>query len=269
MQQMFFSVIIPTCNRPGSLKRCLDALGGNHISTFNHEIIVGDDSTGDETKNLLQNEFPAVKYVKSNCQGPAGNRNNAARLARGKWLLFLDDDCVPGQYLLAIYYRAIEKNPLVEVFEGSILPDVCRTRFDQVAPINYEGGNLWACNFVILNNTFSILHGFDEHFRLPLLEDIDLRCRIQKTRVIQFVPEAMVMHSWKKGMGFSLFKQRLDAHRYFFKKHGINNLKQRVKRSIFFLKELVKLTGHLVKYSFTGVNEYFGRLAFQFCLIFY
>ena len=73
---MKFSVVIPTCNRPETLARCLRCLEGTEA-----EIVVTDDSNNEATGALLKREFPAVRWIHGPRRGPAANRNCGARAA--------------------------------------------------------------------------------------------------------------------------------------------------------------------------------------------
>ena len=48
---MNISIVIPTCNRPVELKKCLDSCIQQTLTLY--EIIIGDDSNNDRTKNLI------------------------------------------------------------------------------------------------------------------------------------------------------------------------------------------------------------------------
>ena len=56
------SVIIPTCNRPDDLARCLHALAPQ-LEKHSSEVIVSDDSLVDSTQAMLTTEFPTVKIT--------------------------------------------------------------------------------------------------------------------------------------------------------------------------------------------------------------
>ena len=54
--------------------------------------------------------------------------------ARGKWIVFLDDDCIAQKGYLAAYATAITENPNVLVFEGRIFADRPRKTLDLRVP---------------------------------------------------------------------------------------------------------------------------------------
>ena len=89
-----FSVIIPTRARPGPLERCLLALAAQDGPSF-EIVVVDDDKPPCATPEL--DAGVGVRVVRTGGSGPAVARNTGARTARGRFLLFLDDDLVPGR----------------------------------------------------------------------------------------------------------------------------------------------------------------------------
>jgi GT2 family glycosyltransferase len=198
---LFFSILIPTCNRNNFLKVCLDALlvSVNQIDDISYEVIVSDDGVANEAKKLIQDNYAWVKWIEGPQKGPAANRNNAANIAEGEWLVFLDDDCIPDSNLVISYHNSIKCNPSVKIFEGAILPEGPSTTPLDYAPINTTGGHLWSCNFCIQKKLYSEIGGFDQVFVFPHMDDIDLKTRLLSLREsILFAPKAAVIHPWRK-----------------------------------------------------------------------
>ena len=80
---IFFSVVIPTFERPADLRNCLNSLSTDvQASAPNYEIIVTDDSISENSKNLVKNEFPQVQWGNGKKIGPAGNRNAGVERAK-------------------------------------------------------------------------------------------------------------------------------------------------------------------------------------------
>lgn len=267
---MLFSVIIPTCNRSELLVKCLDllALEYQNFEAWNYEIIVSDDSISNFTQKLIYKKYKCVKWVKGPQKGPAANRNNGAKYAIGEWLVFTDDDCFPTGTWLSSYGNAILNNN-VKVFEGLTDVDRRKQRFDEVAPINIKGGNLWSCNFAIKKNFFFSIKGFDENFPFPAMEDTDLLIRIKKLEDIMFLPQAKVIHPWRKVKPFSSYKKWLVSHKYILQKHGVKiNFSYRYSRIKILIGDFFVSTRDLVTLSFRGVGFYFEKLLFNILMIF-
>ena len=57
----FFSVVIPTFERPEDLRKCLSSIDyKQQINPPSYEIIVTDDSKSNETKKLVLENFPCL-----------------------------------------------------------------------------------------------------------------------------------------------------------------------------------------------------------------
>ena len=121
---IFFSVVIPTYERPDDLRICLNSLSKDiQLGSPSYEIIVTDDSKSDKSRRMVEKEFPDVSWRKGKQNGPAGNRNAGVDRAKGEWIVFLDDDCIAQEGYLNAYAKAIRANPDVLVFEGRIFAD--------------------------------------------------------------------------------------------------------------------------------------------------
>ena len=87
----FFSVIVPTYERPDDLRKCLESLRyKKQLFARQYEIIVTDDSKSKKCKELVTQEFPNVKWGKGKQNGPGGNRNAGVFRAKGEWIIFID-----------------------------------------------------------------------------------------------------------------------------------------------------------------------------------
>ena len=92
-----FSLVVPTCNRPSILQKCLlSIINAQDFDRLVSDVIITDDSTSNETRELLTEAFNGynILYINGPRKGPAANRNNGAKLAKATWLIFLDDDII-------------------------------------------------------------------------------------------------------------------------------------------------------------------------------
>jgi GT2 family glycosyltransferase len=198
---MMFSVILPTCDRTGDLARCLDRLapGFQTFEASQYEVIVSDDGRDRESRQMVGERFPWVVWLQGPRRGPAANRNHGAAAAKGEWLVFVDDDCLPEPGWLEGYARAISGFPGVHVFEGKTVAGSPRSRLDEEAPVNTTGGLLWSCNICHNREVFHRLGGFCEKFPHPCLEDIEWRYRLGNAgETTVFVENAVVLHPWRR-----------------------------------------------------------------------
>jgi GT2 family glycosyltransferase len=272
------SVIIPTCNRNELLAKCLDRLDASVqcVDKQSYEVIVSDDSSENVSKEFIESKYPWVKWIGGPKKGPAANRNNGAAYAKGEWLIFLDDDCLPGFSLLSEYEKAIAAGSGIEVFEGYVGADRAKKSFVEEAPINETGGYLWSCNFMISKKLFNDLEGFDIVFPFAAMEDVDLRYRLKKLdKKIIFLAAATVIHPWRKNKKIiSNAKKRFLSTLYFLRKHPEMN---KTINGFYFLKissNLIKdALFNCFKYRFRGLGKQlqhsFIHLCFALTLPFY
>ena len=78
------------------------------------EVIVVDDCSPDDTKTRIEERFGGdsrVKYIRNEKNSfQAVSRNNGAKIANGKFLLFLDDDNILGENALVSLLDEFKKN---------------------------------------------------------------------------------------------------------------------------------------------------------------
>ena len=194
----FFSVVIPTYERPDDLERCVNSLSPDRqINSPEFEVIVTDDSKSKRTMTLIKEKFPNVSWGFGKQNGPAGNRNAGVARAKGKWIVFLDDDCIAQENYLSEYAKAINSNPDHLVFEGRIFADRPRRTWAEGCPENEQGGMLWTSNLCVNRDLFNKMGGLDESFAIAY-EDVDFALRLKKQKAPSlFVYSAGVCHPWR------------------------------------------------------------------------
>lgn len=197
MNQITFSVIIPTYHRNKLLAKCLDCLSPvtQTLPAKQYEVIITDDGVLTTAEEMIKQDYTWVKWVKGPQKGPAANRNSGARYAQGERLVFLDDDCEPDKDILNEYFKAITDNPKVFVFGGSVYCNETIKSPLYASPINLTGSYLPSGNFCIEKDLFYTQQGFDENFKSPHLEDTDFHFRLKQMGIpIMFIKEASVNH---------------------------------------------------------------------------
>lgn len=107
------SVIIPTRNRCAELKRMLDSLCTQTCSFGHFEVIAVADGCTDDTVQMLRNyNAPyALRTIEQLNRGPGAARNNGASFARGRLLIFLDDDLEPTPHLIDAHRETHRRRP--------------------------------------------------------------------------------------------------------------------------------------------------------------
>lgn len=165
------SYIIPTRDRPEELAITLGALARTqHPEHVEAEVVVVDNaSRHPPTPPLrLRNGIP-VRLVLRGANEAAASRNAATRVARGDWLIMLDDDSAP---IDAGFISAIESAPMDVGAVGAeiLLSDGGR-----------EAGGLpevpVGCGVAIRRDVFLDLGGYDPEFHF-YAEEYDLAARM-------------------------------------------------------------------------------------------
>jgi glucosyl-dolichyl phosphate glucuronosyltransferase len=105
------SAIICTFNRAKYLRKAIPSLVSQTIDAARYEILVIDNCSSDDTKQIVTQEFanvPNLRYLYEPVQGLSQARNTGWQNAKGDYVAYLDDDAIASPHWL-------EK--IVEVFE--------------------------------------------------------------------------------------------------------------------------------------------------------
>ena len=107
-----FSVIIPNYNNGSTLERSIrSVLNQNYLA---HEIIIIDDGSTDESKNIIKNFEGQIKVIFQENSGVSAARNAGVAIASGDWLAFLDadDEFLPDR--LRLHAEWIARDPKID-----------------------------------------------------------------------------------------------------------------------------------------------------------
>lgn len=224
------SIIIPTCQRPLLLKRCLEALMSQDFPANEFEIIIVTDGLDDETNNMMAdcqlfNFFPNIFcYSLPFKKGPAAARNAGWRIAQGDLILFTDDDCIPSVHWIKTYYNAFQFYGECEIaLTGKIIvPFPARYADFKLNTTNLETADFVTANCACTKCCLEMVNGFDEAFTMAWREDSDLEFKFLNENIpIKKIEEAIVIHPARKApWGLSLKEQRKTMfNALLFKKH--------------------------------------------------
>jgi glycosyltransferase involved in cell wall biosynthesis len=123
-KKLFISVVIPTCNRPNTLMKCIESIISNNYQ--NCEIIVVDQSDNSETYVQLKKKFYAdeiIKYLHSDIKCSSDSRNKGWQKASGAIVAFTDDDAYVVDGWLDAYSVAFsDENPRIGMVGGRVEP---------------------------------------------------------------------------------------------------------------------------------------------------
>ncbi len=202
------SILIPTYNGAKRIGNCLDALlpqiAANQARGREVEIVVIDDGSKDETVQVVS-RYAGVRLISQANAGPASARNRGAREARGRILLFTDDDCVPMPDWLDAMLACFD-SPTVVGAKG-----IYRTHQKSLAArfvqIEYEDkyrlmAGAPSIDFIdtysagFIRDRFQEMDGYDMSFPVACAEDIELSYRMSaRGWKMIFISEAIVYHT--------------------------------------------------------------------------
>lgn len=93
---MRLSVVIVTCNRRAALRHTLDALARNaHLPHRSMEVLIVDNGSTDGTADEARRDDLEVALIRREHNEGVSARNHAFAVARGTYLLLIDDDSYP------------------------------------------------------------------------------------------------------------------------------------------------------------------------------
>jgi glycosyltransferase involved in cell wall biosynthesis len=104
------SVIIPTYNRERFITKAIDSVLKQRFSDY--EIVVVDDGSTDNTREVLIPYSNKIKYIYQRNSGVSSARNTAIQAAQGLWISFLDSDDEWKKEYLAVQMEQIKKYPM-------------------------------------------------------------------------------------------------------------------------------------------------------------
>lgn len=105
----FFSIVIPTFNRGHMVADAIESALSQSFT--DHEIIVVDDGSNDDTAQVVKRYGKQVQYHRQENAGVASARNAGVALTQGEYLCYLDSDDLWLRNKLAVYKAAIDQNP--------------------------------------------------------------------------------------------------------------------------------------------------------------
>ena len=117
------SIVIPTFNNIELTRRCLSALQGGTPAP-RHEVIVVDNGSTDGTSQFLRAEESAGRLraiLNTENAGFAAACNQGARAARGKYVLFLNNDTEVQTNWLGPLFSLAEADPAIAAASGKLI----------------------------------------------------------------------------------------------------------------------------------------------------
>ncbi|MEM7761012.1 MAG: glycosyltransferase [Cyanobacteria bacterium P01_A01_bin.40] len=204
----FFSIIIPTYNRPQKLANCLEAITHLDYPQDCFEVIVVNDGgviSLEEIAVQFQEDLNLTLLTQPR-SGAAKARNIGAKQAQGEFLVFTDDDCLPDSNWLKTFALTLTASPNVLVGGRTInaLPNNLYSTASQLLldyvylAYNSNPNNarfFTSNNIALATRKFQSIGGFATNFKIAS-EDREFCQRwLDREHKMLYVPEAIINHS--------------------------------------------------------------------------
>ena len=180
------SIVVPVYNGGESFRKCLSSLSKWGQSA---EVVVVADGDSDNSWQLAEEKgFKVIRLPESG--GPARARNVGARAASSDILFFVDADVEIHATTVPRVICAFQEYPEISALIGSYDDAPGATNFlSQYKNLFHhythqagkeEASTFWGACGVIRKDIFLGIGGFDESYRRPCVEDIELGYRLRQ-----------------------------------------------------------------------------------------
>lgn len=193
------SVIIPTYNRAAYLLQALQSIASQSLQPY--EVIVVDDGSSDNTREVVQSYPSTLRYLRQDHRGVVAARNLGLEMAEGDLIAWLDsDDLWEPEFLSTIVSLLVDHPELDGVYcgwthideTGELLPT---SRLRVVAPkllfsALIESDFIMTPALVVFRKCYGEVGPFDSQFRI--CEDYDMWLRLARDFIILGIPDPLV-----------------------------------------------------------------------------
>jgi GT2 family glycosyltransferase len=209
---MLLSVVIPSLNKFALLARTLGALREQKLGRDGEwEVVVVNDGSTDGTADYLAGlqdwRLPALRVVSPPQNvGRARARNQGAQAARGRYLLFLDDDIIAPPGLVAAHLDVLADHPDCgtigyavtdpDLIDGPHLRYLDTRGAARLAEGPAPGRFFVTQNAAVPRKVFLDIGGFDEGFSTYGFEDMEVAFRLEEEGGLRFraLPQPVPRH---------------------------------------------------------------------------
>lgn len=193
------SVIIPTYNRAAWLVAAVESVLAQSYSNF--ELLVIDDGSIDNTREVVTRYAEKVRYIYQSNRGPAAARNRGLQEAHGDYIAFLDSDDRWLKHKLREQVALVTSDPSLKIcYTDEIWIRHGRRVNQKKIHRKYSGWIYQRClplciispsSVMIQREVLAMVGGFDESF--PVCEDYELWLRISRVYPIAFIAKPLII----------------------------------------------------------------------------
>ena len=211
------SIIIPCYNQIRYTYKCLYSIMKNtNPEETPYEVIIADDVSTDTTKNISKYVNNVVVSRNETNLGFLKNCNVAAKLAKGEYIYFLNNDTEVHENYLSALVRLLDENSSIGMVGSKLLfsdgklqeaggiiwsdgsganygrgDDPDDFKYNYVREVDYISG----AAIMIRKNLWNIIGGFDERYAPAYCEDSDLAFEVRKYGYkVVYEPLSVVTH---------------------------------------------------------------------------
>jgi glycosyltransferase involved in cell wall biosynthesis len=256
--EVYFSIIIPTYNREELIIECINKIKIQSFKSW--ECIIINDGSTDNTKEsvrLVIKNDSRFKLINQKNAERAISRNNGAKIAKGKYLIFLDsDDYFSENHLISLYHE-IKSNGEKEamyfcnahIVKNNIEELIHKNKID-VNQINYS----FFLNNSVIPARVCIHHKIFEQFqfepRAIIVEDTILWIEILDNYPVIYIPIDSVFYLLHDNNSVNIsvnnaYKQRLIGLKILFNEKGFRK------------KISKKIRSKHLNRCYLGISEYY------------
>jgi GT2 family glycosyltransferase len=211
------SIILLAWKRVDLLLTCLWSLSNTISADVDFEVIVVSNDAPESTKDVLRSQTVGVRLVEAQVNlGFAGGCNLGASVARGQYLILLNDDCTVAHGWLEWLISTAEANPRAGAVGSLILfPD---GRIQEAGAVIWADGSTihvgretagdsldWrfvrrvdyssACSLLVTRRAWEDVGGFDTEYYPAYYEDVDFCLALRKLGYqVLLEPRSRVWH---------------------------------------------------------------------------
>lgn len=144
---MKFSIIIPTYNRSDLLSKTIVSVLKQSFGDY--EIIVVNDGSTDNTKEVLTSYGKRIRVIHKQNSGSEKSRNAGAEIANGDYFCFFDSDDLMFPWTIEVYNKVIEEENFPPLVLGQPF------HFSDKIPPDFLNQNIMAIQYAIYHDYFS------------------------------------------------------------------------------------------------------------------